>query len=381
MFLSLSLLTALLGFLIVIFNCGKNKSACYLAVFYISLASYEVTHYLTIYQGNPIWFAAVFAHFSPVWFLLGPCMYLYTRNLIIGETHIKKADLVHGIPFVIHIINLSPYGLLAWEDKLRITAAITANVENLRNFPYTLLYGTEFAFLMRPTLFIGYLFASILLLFKQSSMMRVKTERHWLTFFLGVSSVMILVFIIYTLGLVLHIPGIDSSNESLLPFVVGILLFVLAGGLLIFPSILYGTNSVTIRQKPIDPVKDLNVEINDSQKQLAQKIRNYLEKKKPYKDPAFSMNKIALDLQVPIHQVSFCFTHVFDIKFTQMRTTLRVEYAQELLQQGLGDNQTIDHIGQMAGFPSRSTFYAAFKSETGLTPQAFMDLQQKNTSL
>jgi AraC-like DNA-binding protein len=64
---------------------------------------------------------------------------------------------------------------------------------------------------------------------------------------------------------------------------------------------------------------------------------------------------------------------LFNKKFTDLRSHLRVSYAKELLQNGLTESVTIDSIGSSAGFKSRSTFYEAFKAETGLTPSQYLE--------
>jgi AraC-like DNA-binding protein len=60
-------------------------------------------------------------------------------------------------------------------------------------------------------------------------------------------------------------------------------------------------------------------------------------------------------------------------KFTAYRTTLRVEHAKELLSAGSADTLSIDGIGSQSGFPSRSSFYASFKTETGMTPSQYLE--------
>jgi transcriptional regulator GlxA family with amidase domain len=62
-----------------------------------------------------------------------------------------------------------------------------------------------------------------------------------------------------------------------------------------------------------------------------------------------------------------------DIKFTDLRAQLRVEHAKELLKKGLSESITIDAIGVDSGFKSRSTYYDAFKAETGMTPSQYLE--------
>ncbi|MFM6975467.1 MAG: helix-turn-helix domain-containing protein [Sphingobacteriaceae bacterium] len=52
---------------------------------------------------------------------------------------------------------------------------------------------------------------------------------------------------------------------------------------------------------------------------------------------------------------------------------MRVDHARKLLENGSAGELSIEGIGKMSGFASRSSFYDAFKSETGLTPTEFLE--------
>ena len=65
-----------------------------------------------------------------------------------------------------------------------------------------------------------------------------------------------------------------------------------------------------------------------------------------------------------------------NVKFTTLRTQLRIQYASKLLDAGQADELSMDGIGKKAGFSTRSNFYNAFKTETGMTPSEY--LERKN---
>jgi transcriptional regulator GlxA family with amidase domain len=60
-------------------------------------------------------------------------------------------------------------------------------------------------------------------------------------------------------------------------------------------------------------------------------------------------------------------------RFTNYRSQLRVDHAKKLLESGLTDTLSIDGIGVKSGFSSRSTFYANFKANTGITPSEYLE--------
>jgi AraC-like DNA-binding protein len=99
----------------------------------------------------------------------------------------------------------------------------------------------------------------------------------------------------------------------------------------------------------------------------------YFKEEKPYLNPEFEISDLSIALQIPQHHIAYCFSSILDTKFTSYRTKMRVEYAKELLATGMADSLSIDGIGSKSGFPSRSSFYASFKAETGLTPSQYLE--------
>jgi AraC-like DNA-binding protein len=108
-------------------------------------------------------------------------------------------------------------------------------------------------------------------------------------------------------------------------------------------------------------------------KALANRITEYLEREKAYLNPSFELTDLARALEVSPKQVSYVCKHLLNKKFTDLRAHLRVEHAKELLKKGLTESITIDAIGVDSGFKSRSTYYEAFKTETGMTPSQYLE--------
>lgn len=106
---------------------------------------------------------------------------------------------------------------------------------------------------------------------------------------------------------------------------------------------------------------------------LVAKINDYLNKEAPYINPEFSINELAASLKVPVHHVSYCLNTLMNIKFTTLRTQLRIKYATNLLDAGQADDLSMDGIGKKSGFSTRSNFYNAFKTETGMTPSEYLE--------
>lgn len=99
----------------------------------------------------------------------------------------------------------------------------------------------------------------------------------------------------------------------------------------------------------------------------------YIEKEKPYLDPRFSRSDLLIELQCSPKQLNEIFEHIIKQSFPEFKNTLRVNHAKKILSEGGADKLTMDGIGMNAGFPSRSSFYAIFKSLTGFTPVEYLE--------
>jgi AraC-like DNA-binding protein len=141
--------------------------------------------------------------------------------------------------------------------------------------------------------------------------------------------------------------------------------------ILFFPEVLYGINKQDVDIS--EEKSDVNPDELAAHADLAKKIEQYLRREKPFLNPDFELADLATALEVNPKQVSFACKHVLNLKFTDLRAQLRVEHAKKLLKKGLTGTITIDAIGVDSGFKSRSTYYDAFKAETGMTPSQYLE--------
>jgi AraC-like DNA-binding protein len=125
---------------------------------------------------------------------------------------------------------------------------------------------------------------------------------------------------------------------------------------------------------PADVVNEIIPE-EDPLFELSEKIITYLNDKKPFLDPEFSISTIAIIMQVPQNHVSYCINTLQSTTFYRLRAELRVKHAISLLQSETKDRLTIEAIGEQSGFKTRSNFYMAFKECTGMTPTEFISLK------
>jgi AraC-like DNA-binding protein len=91
--------------------------------------------------------------------------------------------------------------------------------------------------------------------------------------------------------------------------------------------------------------------------------------KELYRNPNLTLATVAKELNVSQHILSQFLNDNLGKSFSSFINELRIEKAKELL---LSSNPySIETLGYESGFNSKSTFYTAFKKQTGQTPSEY----------
>lgn len=101
---------------------------------------------------------------------------------------------------------------------------------------------------------------------------------------------------------------------------------------------------------------------------IAKKIGAAMSVDRLYLDPNLSLRILAKSVSVPPNYVSQTLNGHIGETFFDYINRWRIEYAKPLLSDS---DETVLNITYDAGFNSRSSFYKAFKKETGQTPTAY----------
>ncbi len=110
---------------------------------------------------------------------------------------------------------------------------------------------------------------------------------------------------------------------------------------------------------------------NEKSKQVQLLIERHFTKEKVYRDPKLTLSKFSSLINQPDYVVSVVINKLYKKTFPEFLNHFRVnEIKEELLRQS-NDNITIEGIAYNAGFNTSSSFYTAFKKETGVTPRQF----------
>ena len=403
MLLYISLLTIILSGLLVTFNWRINKNTIYLGGFFSILATYGLTHYFTLYTYSPFWLAVFFSNFSPFWFLAGPLLFFYYRGTLTDNPRLKKWDIVHFIPFLIQLVGTFPYLLSPFSHKIEVATAILNDLNVITSVRVNWISTPLVNFFARPVLVFMYLGYITYMLSKhnpKSQRIKVPVQQYkliyrWLIILAVTTAILILNFFLLSLSLSKQTVTATLINSQFTHIFSGVAYFSMSFMLLLFPRILYGMPIYSIKSEvELDSPEKLKKETNpiiertnivaevqlpqdDPFYELVDKINAYLTNEEPYVNPDFTINELAMALKVPVHHLSYCLNTLMNVKFTTLRTQLRIQYATKLLDSGQADELSMDGIGKKSGFSTRSNFYNAFKTETGLTPSEYLERKNK----
>ncbi len=111
--------------------------------------------------------------------------------------------------------------------------------------------------------------------------------------------------------------------------------------------------------------------INNKHHEAFENIQKYIVENQKYLDPILSLEKLADELSMSTSHMSKLINTYSGQNFSDYINELRVDQSKKLLSDNSFSQYTIVAIGLECGFNSKSTFYAAFKKFTGLTPTDF----------
>jgi AraC-like DNA-binding protein len=353
---------------------------------------YGIAHYFVLYGKSPFWLAIFYNHFTPLMLLLGPLLFFYVRGTLDDTSLLKKSDIFHFIPAVIHLIGIVPYTLQPFSEKIEIATRIIQNVDTILDINTNYFYSTTVNFIIRPVLLLLYILACMYFVWKRFSVAnfdhnipkkQLLISFRWLIILIMSLFFIVVEFLIITFNSIQDKPSIGLVNSYPLYILSGVAYGIMSFSLLLFPNILYGfpkriaakkENKKNKKQKLISEKQDAvlyNLE-EDPFFDLSVSIKEYLERERPFLKTDFSISDIALAMQVPQNHVAYCINNIMQTKFATLKSDLRIDYAAELLSENVNDSFTIEGIAQQSGFKTRASFYNAFKERVGVTPTEFI---------
>ena len=399
MIIYVSILTIFLSLMVAINNWHLNRTSVFLSFILLAVSLAGLTQHVVTSAQSPFWVAIVFNNFAPLWYLTGPLLLWYTRAVIRDDIKFSTFDLFHLIPFLIHLVGITPHLLSPFEHKMAIANELINYPSHLGKLNVNWLVSVEVNLIARPVSLILYSAYSLYSFVGHSSALNQKDNpvpmgqgKNFKRWYFAFSTILLVLGTNYLLaGIQFMAADDDSASFYKLTFasINTFLISFLPVLLLVFPDVIYGLPRRKISEttaatgfKADAPKKESGLsellakpERNPYFEELADKVMKCFEQDKMFLDPEFSVDKLALKLEVPRHHIYYLFNSMIGQKFTVLKNNYRVKHAQELLRKTDLTRFTIDSVGEQSGFSSRSNFYSCFKEVTGMSPSDFLESQ------
>ena len=372
------------------YNKGYKTANLYLGLFLFFLNYLALYHYLIIFNDSQDILAVLLC--IPIRgsaYLVGPLAYLYVKSIIQDNAQFSKYDAIHFIMFGIIFIGSLPYNLTSWFVKYQAANDIINHSWNSLNYPdINKFLSSRINYALKGIHIFLYLIGiwTIIIKYevKKSSLgKRVKQQKiinNWLIFFaVIVTCLFVIISIKFVTYLVVEDKFTLQFEGKILFAIVFMGCLVLLLGLILFPQILYGmpVEKLRLNDNKIEPKALLISETeNDSfHEDYIEEIRLLLEnwkKENRFLNIDSSIYKLAEEINLPIHHVTYFFNQINNEKYIDWRNRLRVEYALSLIDNQKNFDKTIVVLGTECGFRSYATFINCFKLVTGKLPKEYI---------
>ncbi len=383
MILSILLLTFILTMILFLKHFKKNAGIIYLVIILFLFSLREIQFYAHQTLQYPEILALLNVNILPFTLLIGPCILYFVKSYHKGRLFIDKYFLIHLIPSLLMIINIHHYFSIPFSLKLNHFVSDVFHTTDHLDLDLILLLPYAFTVIIPFPISFLYIFYAAFYLFKEYRRESFQKKYKMLQFliqflFLAVLNyVPLLVFIVWLINengignlyLMRFPPSFSFEYLYLFSLVLPLSFFL-------FPDFLFKAelkffSNISYLDKFILGGSYLDHNSLSTMNQALQdfdQIEKYVESKKPYLDLDFSVQKIAQELQIPRNRISEAFSVKLNKSFPQYRNQLRILHSIEMLKNNFHKNYSIEGIAVKSGFKNKSTFYAAFKSETGLRP-------------
>ncbi len=296
--------------------------------------------------------------FAPISFILlvGPLIYLYVKSLTVNSFKWIPQYWIHfapaGIAFFFYTI------LFFMNDSVK---------DLFMSSSYEISFS-HFEQIVAVLLGFGYLIASGKLLSSVNSDLVGKTTmmRAWLTrFLIGMGLLLLIWGLVIFLNYWLYDFGVATVNYNPLWVLIGIVLMWIA------VEIIYNLKFFLIaKQFGFSP----NNSLSDAELHRYRfDLENLMTERKLYTNPNISLEILANHLKINPRYLSMVLNTAIGKNFYDFINQYRIDEAKHLLVDPQNQNITIEAISFEAGFKSKSSFNAAFKKYTKMTPKEYVE--------
>jgi AraC-like DNA-binding protein len=342
--------------------------------------------------GNSLYLTNFFREFPHLYRLLsaasfctGPLSYLYVRTSLSQSYRLQKKDALFFIPAILYQLHRIPFLLLGENEKRVIIDTALVDTKNIAAEPEGWL-PPGWAAICRIIVGMGFVLAQLYILSEWKKKMKLvpevysknSTNIHWLSWY---TLVMLISYGVILLEMILHLVG-SYTLGYLIVLTIGLNILFITIYLFTKPEILYGIKGwihsttdeatvliVTDETKPIVKRTFLSATEGKEYKQI---IESHFTEKNPFCLPGYSIRDLSIGVNIPVYQLSAFINQEYGKNFSEWINDYRFSFLQEMVaEKGDFHLYTLEALGKLAGFNSRTSFISAIKKRTGKTPSEY----------
>jgi len=155
---------------------------------------------------------------------------------------------------------------------------------------------------------------------------------------------------------------------------------LLVGGLYVFSFVVYFQERRVVHQKKPRATLSSRPPITE-RKALQARIDVHMREVQPHLDAKLSLQTLASQLNITPHKLSYLLNEGYGMGYADFVNQHRVEAFKQLVQHGRHREVTLLAMAYEVGFNAKSTFNAAFRKATGMTPSAYVKVWERDNRL
>lgn len=361
------LLGALQGFFLFVTLSGMkrgNREANTVAGFFILFISITLLgRYAYTITTSSLFMSKLLFVGDFVIFFYGPLLYFYFIRLFKSEPTVRIRTWMHFIPLLIFAIIILPIIIFDQQEFIDYSSRMEI-----------VFYGLEF-FAICQNYFYLYVNIGLIRSFQRNSL-QVSSVIPQIWFYKILLGTTFVGLFFWSASFAMRFIGPEELRGFLGYQLVWISLSVLIIGLgyviLNNPEVFVPIMVTTETTPPAKPAPIENFQ------ELSDTLNRTMKEQRPYLEPRLSLPELAERSKIPVHTLSRVINEGFGKNFFEFVNTYRVEEFKRLATPEKLKHHTVFALALESGFNSKTTFNAAFKKITSLTPREYLNSLQQS---
>ncbi len=354
----------LLALFVLTVKTSNKKANIFLGVYFLIFAVHISVFFYSKYITLPYVLEMLRNHIA---YFTSPLLFLYIVSSIYSDFKLTSKHLIHIIPFVTIILIFTPRFYLVDDfNKLQLLNNLNKTIEGR--------ISTYFSLIVQ----FFYLTLSFLELRKYKHLLLENYSNKNAFNYKWLYQLLVLLSTIYCFSLIKQVYwlyGTDAAILNVFRVIITLILVLFFTWIVLksmyYPDLFRNINTEhTLAKKILIEDHITNTSEKDSRDDI-NRLLEFMESEAPYLDPTLTLQKLADKIELPNRDVSILINHNLNQHFFDFINQFRIKKAQDILLNTENNQLTIQQIMYDVGFSSKSSFYTAFKKQTGVTPSEY----------